>query len=374
MKMSSILDHGAELLAVLRHARQFDASDIHLIAGLPPAFRIHGEMITIETELITRERCQQFVDELLNEEQKQHLSKHRSLCVSLEEETIGRFRASLYYRAGSPEMSIRVCAENIPTAEELGLPDCIDTFARKPNGLILITGPTGSGKTTTLHYMLDLINRERRCKIITIEDPIEYVHHCNKAIVVQQEIHTDCLDFGSALRSVLRQDPDIIAIGEMRDMDTISTALTAAETGHLVLATLHTPNVFQTVERVVGAFPSEQQQQAVLQLANCLQAVVAQNLLPKAGEEGRVLGYEVMIANAAVRKMIRDNQLHLINNVIQTNRKDGMRLMEHSLLELYQQGKITYDTAISKARNPDIITKAPGLNNKRSDFAKLGLS
>jgi twitching motility protein PilT len=344
-------------VTILKAARRENASDIHLIAGLPPAFRVSGEIILANSDKLSREDCCTMTYGLLNEEQKKHLVEQKELCFSMEDATAGRLRVTVYFQNNSPEMAIRLCALEMKSAEELHLPPIIDDFARKPNGLVLITGPTGVGKTTTLNYMIDLINRERRCKIVTIEDPIEYVHQRKKALIVQQEVHTDCISFSRALRHVLRQDPDIIVIGEMRDMETISTALTAAETGHLVMATLHTPNVSQAVERIVGVFSSEQQQQIVLQLANCLQGVVAQDLLPVAGGKGLTLAFEIMVVTVGIRNMIRENNIHQIYSAIQIGKKDGMSTMDQNLLDLYQQGKITYDVAVSKARSTEMFNR-----------------
>jgi twitching motility protein PilT len=221
----------------------------------------------------------------------------------------------------------------------------------------LITGPSGAGKTTTLNYMVDLINSERRCKIVTIEDPIEYIHHNKRAIVVQQEVLTDAHSFSRALRHVLRQDPDVIVVGEMRDQEAVAAALTAAETGHLVLATLHAPNVTHAFERITGVFEGSAQRQVVMQLANSLQGILAQELLPAADRSRRVLAYELLIANSAVRNLIRENQKHMLENIIQTGAKDGMVLMDACLYDLYCRCQITYDTAISRARHPDRIAK-----------------
>lgn len=342
---------------ILKAARRENASDIHIIAGLPPAFRVTGEIILGNTPTMTREECTDMVFSLLNEQQKQHLEQTKELCFSMHDPNCGRLRVAVYFHSGTPEMAIRLCAQEMKSAEDLNLPPIMDDFARKPNGMVLITGPTGVGKTTTLNYVIDLINRERRCKIITIEDPIEFVHFPKKALIVQQEVYTDCLSFPAALRHILRQDPDIIVIGEMRDLETIATALTAAETGHLVLATLHTPNVSQTVERIVGVFPADQQRQIVLQLANCLQGVVSQDLLVRAGGKGLILSCEILVATAAIRNIIRENNLHQIYSAMQTGKKDGMVTMDQNLQELYEQGKITYDTALAKARNPDWLRK-----------------
>jgi twitching motility protein PilT len=239
----------------------------------------------------------------------------------------------------------------------LGLPENIDDLARKPNGLVLVTGPTGAGKTTTLNYLVDLINGERRCKIVTIEDPIEFVHENKRAIVVQQEVLTDVRSFNRALIHVLRQDPDVIVVGEMRDHEAIATALTAAETGHLVLATMHSPNVSHALERIIGVFDGNAQRQIIAQLANSLQGIIAQDLLAATDRSRRVLACEVLIASGAVRNMIRENQLHQLENVIQMGRKDGMMLMDNCLYDLYCKCLISYDTAVSRARNPERILR-----------------
>ncbi len=278
------------------------------------------------------------------------------MCISLLHSVAGRVRATFYRRNNHPEMSLRFCGERVASREELGLPPKLDDLARRPNGLVLITGPTGAGKTTTLNYLVDLINGERRCKIVTIEDPIEFVHQNKRAIVVQQEVLTDVHSFNRALIHVLRQDPDVIVVGEMRDHEAIATALTAAETGHLVLATMHSPNVSHAMERIVGVFEGSAQRQIVLQLANSLQGIVSQDLLPAADRSRRVLAYEMLVANGAIRNMIRENQLHQLENALQTGRKDGMVLMDNCLYDLYCKCLISYDTAASRARHPERMT------------------
>lgn len=344
----------------IRQARAQQASDLHLIAGLPPALRVNGEIIMMNAEPMQREMLHGVIDELLNAEQKRILTEQKELCFSIFEGETGRTRITVYYHAGCPELSLRMCSEQIPAGDMLGLPMITDELARKPHGLVLIAGPTGAGKTTTMNYMVDLINRERRCKIVTIEDPVEYVHRPKKSIIVQQEVHTDTLSFSRALIHVLRQNPDVIVIGEMRELETISTALTAAETGHLVLATLHTPNTMQTVERITAVFPGGAQKQALLQLANSLQAVITQDLIPRADRKGRVLAYEVMIANNAIRNTIRENNLHSLNSIVETNRKDGMITKDQCLLDLYQKAVITYDAAVTRARNPEQFARQSG--------------
>lgn len=341
----------------LASANDFDASDLHLVSGVPPAFRVNGEIIIADEDALSETDISAMSDSLLNEQQRKKFEQEWELCISLLHPQAGRVRITFYRRNGHPEMSFRFCGERIASREELGLPERIDELARKPNGLVLITGPTGAGKTTTLNYLVDLINSERRCKIVTIEDPIEFVHQNKRAIVVQQEVLTDVRSFNRALVHVLRQDPDVLVVGEMRDFEAISTALTAAETGHLVLATMHSPNVAHALERIVGVFEGSSQRQIVLQLSNALQGIIAQELLPAADRTRRVLAYEMLMATGAVRNLIRENQLHHLENILQTGRREGMVLMDNCLLDLYSKCLITYDTAISRARHPDRITR-----------------
>lgn len=341
----------------LSAANEFDASDLHLVAGVPAAFRVNGDIIIADEDALTEEQITRMSDSLLNEHQKEKFEREWELCISLLHSVAGRVRATFYRRNGHPEMSFRFCGDRIPLREELGLPENIDELARRPNGLVLVTGPTGAGKTTTLNYLVDLINSERRCKIVTIEDPIEFVHQNKRAIVVQQEVLTDVRSFNRALMHVLRQDPDVIVVGEMRDFEAIATALTAAETGHLVLATLHSPNVSHALERIIEVFEGSAQRQIILQLSNALQGIIAQDLLPAVGRTRRVLAYELLIANGAVRNIIRENQLHQLENTIQTGRKDGMVLMDNCLYDLYCKCLISYDTAVSRARHPDRIIR-----------------
>ena len=334
----------------------FDASDLHLVAGVPPAFRVNGEIILADEDALSEAELVAITDSLLNDHQKKKFEQEWELCISILHSAAGRVRATFYRRNNHPEISFRFCGDRIATREELGLPEKLEDLARKPNGLVLITGPTGAGKTTTLNYLVDLINSERRCKIVTIEDPIEFVHENKRAIVVQQEVLSDVRSFNRALIHVLRQDPDVIVVGEMRDHEAITTALTAAETGHLVLATMHSPNVSHALERIVGVFEGAVQRQVVLQLANALQGIIAQDLLPSADRARRVLAYELLVANSAVRNLLRENQLHHLDNTIQMAKRDGMILMDNCLYDLYCKCAITYDTALSRARHPDRIT------------------
>src|SRR4030095_12522033 len=263
------------------------------------------------------------VGQLLNDVQREKFEREWELCISLRHPSAGRVRITFYRRNGHAEMCFRFCGDRIPSREELGLPAKIDEIIRRPNGLFLITRPTGAGKTTTLNYLVNAINQERRCKVVTIEDPIEYVHVNRRAIIVQQEVLTDVHSFNRALIHVLRQDPDVIVVGEVRDAEAISTALTAAETGHLVLATMHSPNVAHALERIIGVFEGSAQRQIVLQLANTLQGLIRDDLLPSAARSRRVLVYEFLTATSAVRNLIRENQLHFLENTIQTGAKEG---------------------------------------------------
>jgi twitching motility protein PilT len=347
----------SHLNRLLSAVNESEASDLHLVAGVPPAYRVNGEIILAHEDALTVEDLTGMAEGLLNEQQRKKLEQDWELCISMQHGVAGRVRVTFYRRNGHTEMSLRFCGHHICSREELGLPEKIDELARRPNGLVLVTGPTGAGKTTTLNYLVDLINGERRCKIVTIEDPIEFVHENKRAIVVQQEVLTDVRSFNRALIHVLRQDPDVIVVGEMRDHEAIATALTAAETGHLVLATMHSPNVSHALERIIGVFEGGAQLQIITQLANSLQGILAQDLLASTDRSRRVLACELLIANGAVRNMIRENQLHQLENVIQMGRKEGMMLMDNSLFDLYCKCLISYDTALSRARNPEHILR-----------------
>jgi twitching motility protein PilT len=342
---------------LLSAVKDYEASDLHLIAGVPPAFRVNGEIIIADEDALTEEQIDVMAGALMNEQQRQKFELEWELCISILHSVAGRVRATFYRRNNHTELSLRFTGEKVATRAELGLPEKIDDLARKPNGLVLVTGPTGAGKTTTLNYLVDLINSERRCKIVTIEDPIEFVHENKRAIVVQQEVMTDVRSFNRAFIHVLRQDPDVIVVGEMRDHEAIATALMAAETGHLVLATLHSPNVSHALERIVGVFEGSAQKQIIMQLANSLQGIIAQDLLPSADRSRRVLAYEMLIATGAVRNLIRENQLHQLENTMQIGRKEGMVLMDNHLYDLYCKCAISYDTAVSHARQPERIAR-----------------
>ena len=345
----------SQMEGLLRNGRKLNASDIHILVGLPPVLRIDGEIVVAKGDAVTADAARTLAHECLNDEQKNALQSTWQLCFSTSYGDKDRARITIYMRNGCPELSIRLSEPVIRSREDLHLPPIVDELVRKPHGLIILTGPTGVGKTTTFHYMIDRINNESRVKIITIEDPVEYTHFSKRAVVVQQELLTDVKSFQQALVHVLRQDPDVIGIGEMRDRETMYTALTAAETGHLVIATLHTPDAIQAVQRIVSAFPEGQQDEIRYMLANTIQAVIAQQLLPSATGGSRVLCCEVLVGTASIRHNIRENAIHKIYSDLQAGRKLGMVTMDHALLDLYQKGEIVYDTAVTMASDPKTI-------------------
>lgn len=336
---------------LLGEARAQEASDIHLVSGLPPAFRVAGEIIMRPGEALAPEACRALTYALLSDAQRLEFEREQELSVSVMTDH-GRVRVTAYCHAGRPEAAIRLCRQAVPSLGELGLPPIIDDLCRRRAGLFLISGPTGAGKTTTLTYVVDQINQHRRCKIVSIEDPVEYVHAPKRSLVIQQEVGTDTPSFPRALRHVLRLDPDVIVVGEMRDLETIETALTAAETGHLVLATLHAPSAIHCIERIVGVFPSSQQNQIALQLGETLQAALGQVLLPRASGQGRVLACELLLGTNAVRKNIREFAPHRLLTTMQTSKGDGMLTLDSSLEALYRAGEITWDIALAHARDP----------------------
>ncbi len=329
------------------------ASDLHLTEKEPPILRLDGKLNRTNYPALTREDLKKMIYGILTNNQKEMLEKDLELDFSVALPGMDRFRVNVHLQRGAVEAAFRRVPLKIPNIEQLGLPSIVIDLARKPNGLVLVTGPTGMGKTTTLAALIDLINNEKECLIICIEDPIEFVHINKKSIVKQREVYTDTRSFAGSLIHALRQDPNVIVVGEMRDLETISTALTAAETGHLVLATLHTPDAPQTVERIIDVFPPYQQQQVRLQLANCLQGVVSQLLLPMASGIGRVLATEIMLGTSGIRNLIREQEIEQIPTLMQTGSQYGMKTMDKSLKELYQKGLISLDVAISRVKNPE---------------------
>ncbi len=345
---------------ILRGARKLNASDVHLVRGMAPVARINGEIQFIQGEPLDETTLRNILEDLLPPKQREVFEQQWKLCFSQHFDAVGRCRTSIYYHAGCPEMAIRLCETEIRPADVLGLPPIVEELTRQPNGLVIITGPTGVGKTTTLNFMIDSINRNRRAKIITIEDPVEFVHQNSRSIIIQQEVMTDVKSFRDGLVHVLRLDPDVVVIGEMRDLETIETALTAAETGHLVLATLHTPDAVQTVQRIYSVFPAEQQNAIVVQLATVLRAVIAQKLLPRADGTGRLLACEVLVTTPAVRTQLRERKEHQCYNEMQTGKKHQMQTMDNALVELYQRGEITYDMALTHCRDAIQLRRRTG--------------
>ncbi len=340
-----------ELKDLLFLAISSRASDLHLTENSRPVLRVDGELVFMGEAPLNRDELKKMIYSVLSDFQKEKFEKDRELDFSLALSGLDRFRVNVHIQRGAVEAAFRRIPLFVPNIQDLGLPLIVSELARRPNGLVLLTGPTGSGKTTTLAALIELINNERSVIVISIEDPIEYIHTNKRSIIKQREVYSDTNSFAEALKRCLRQDPNVIVVGEMRDLETIATALTAAETGHLVLATLHTPDAPQTVERIIDVFPPHQQQQVKLQLAACLQGVVSQLLLPRAEGEGRVLATEVMIATPGVRNLIREQATEQMPTAIQTGSQFGMRTMDRSLRDLYKAGVITYDVALSKVKN-----------------------
>lgn len=337
---------------LLEQVVQTEASDLHLQVGLPPMLRVDGKLKPVtDGTVLTADVMEKLIMPTLDDEQKQILTRDKEIDYSFAYGTAGRFRVNAFHERGNLAAALRLIPTQIRTVEELGMPNILNKFTELPRGLVLVTGPTGSGKSTTLAAMVDKINTEKASHIITIEDPIEYAHQSKTSMVVQREVHFDTNSFGVALRSVLREDPDVVLIGEMRDLETIAAAITIAETGHLVLATLHTNSAAQTVDRIIDVFPPHQQQQIRIQLANILQAIVSQRLIPMIGS-GRVAAAEILVANSAVRNIIREGKTHQLEAIIQTGAQEGMQSMDHTLVNLVQAGKISYDEAKAYAVDP----------------------
>ena len=334
-----------------------NASDLHLAVGLPPIMRIDGELKATRYEVLTAPVSQRMIYDILADDQIQRFETDLELDCSYQMRQIARFRVNVYRDRGNVATALRLIPQKIPTIRELGLPPVVEELGRRPRGLLLVTGPTGSGKSTTLASIINQINHERAEHIITIEDPIEYLHTHRKSIINQRELGQDTLDFQKALRSSLREDPDVILVGEMRDLETIQLAITCAETGHLVMATLHTNNAAESVDRIVDVFPSGEQEQIRVQLSNNLLAILSQQLMPRAGQPGRVAAIEVMIASAAIRNLIRENKAHQMHSIIQTSAEIGMQSMDQALRDLFKQSLISYEVALRRSHNPDELEK-----------------
>ena len=336
------------------------ASDLLISAGAPPMLRVDGELLRTRNDSLTPEQSKKLIYSILSADQRKQFEERKELDFSLAVGRKHRFRINVYYQKQAVTAAFRPIPEAIPNLDELGLPPDIADLAKAAQGLILVTGPTGHGKTTSQASLIDLINNTRACHIITIEDPIEYVHHHKKSIVDQREVGEDTYSFHEALRCVLRQDPDVILIGEMRDQEPTQAALRAAETGHLVMATLHTNDAIQTVDRVIDIFPGGQQQQIRFQLSMTLLAIISQRLLPRVDTEGRILACEYLKNNTAIANLIREGKTHLVYSVLETSMKEGMITMDKAIKNLYMQGVISYEDAVAHVRNVKEIMDISG--------------
>jgi twitching motility protein PilT len=355
-----------DFAAVLQRMVAERASDVHLTAGFPPAIRVRGRVMPLEDyPPLSAQQTREIVYSILNSDQRKRFENELQIDLAYMIPGVARFRVNCFFQRGAISAAFRHIPEEIKTIEDLGLPPILSEFTRKPRGFVLVTGPTGSGKTTSLASMIDLINREREEHILTIEDPIEFLHTHQRCIVNQREVGADAIDFPTALKSALREDPDVILVGEMRDLETISTAITAAETGHLVFATLHTQSTSQTVDRIIDVFPPHQQQQVRMQLSIALEGIVTQQLLPTADGSSRVVATEVLVPTPAVRNLIREGKTHQIYSVLQTSGATGMQTMDAHLAQLARQGKISREMAEKRAAVPEELKRLLGAGAQR---------
>lgn len=338
---------------ILREAKGAGASDVHLTVGIPPKMRVNGDLLTMNYSKMLPADTLDILLEIMTAAQREIFEERGEYDFSFSIPNCGRYRVNAYKQRGSVALAFRLVGTRIPSPEELGVPESVVELYQKKRGLVLVTGPTGSGKSTTLAAIVDKINNNRDAHVITLEDPIEFLHQHRMSMVNQREIGLDTDNYANALRAALREDPDVIMVGEMRDFETISVAITAAETGHLVLSSLHTIGAASTVDRIIDVFPPHQQQQIRVQLANVLEAVISQQLIPTADGRGRVAAFEVLHANHAVRNLIREGKAHQLASVMQTNRKSGMITMDEAILRLYQEGRIDREMAIQFAQDSD---------------------
>ncbi len=357
----------ASIYDLLKTMIEKGASDLHITTGSPPRLRVDGKLIPLDNPPLTPVETKALCYSILTDSQKHKFEEHNELDLSFGVKGLSRFRGNVFMQRGAVAGAFRTIPFEIRSFTDLGLPEIVNDLVKKPRGLILVTGATGSGKSTTLAAMVDRINSERYDHIITIEDPIEYLHGHKKCLINQREVNADTMSFKAALRYVLRQDPDVVLIGEMRDLETIEAALTVAETGHLTLATLHTNSAVQTINRIIDVFPPHQQEQIRVQLSFVLEGILAQQLIPKKTGKGRVLAVELLVPNPAIRNLIREDKIHQIYSMMQTGQaKFGMQTMNQSLVELYSQGHLSYEDAIGRSMVPEElinmlqrITKAP---------------
>lgn len=337
-----------------------NASDLHITVGISPMLRINGKLEKVSNEKLTPNDTKSYVKEILGDLYKEY-EKNGEIDTSLSLPKIGRFRVNAYKQRGSDAVAIRAVALKIPTINELKLPGVIKELTNKQRGLVLVTGPTGSGKSTTLASMINEINSTRSAHIITLEDPVEFLHKHNKSIINQREIGRDTKSYEAALRAVLREDPDVIFVGEMRDLETISIAITAAETGHLVLSTLHTIGAAKTIDRIIDVFPPYQQQQIKIQLSAVLQGIISQQLIPRSDVNGRTAAFEIMVFTSAIQNLIREGKTHQIQSSIQTGGKYGMKTMDMSIVELYKKKLISYENLLTYSVDKDMVKRMVGI-------------
>jgi len=345
---------------VLLEVIERDASDLHLTAGAPPMVRLHGKLVALDYPRLTPQLTREVIYSILTNDQRQRLENDWQIDFAYSIPNKGRFRVNAYFQRAALGAAFRLIPSSMPSLSSLGLPAVLQEFTKKPRGFVLVTGPTGSGKSTSLAAMLDSINESRHEHIMTIEDPIEFLHPHKSCVVNQRELGGDAKSFALALKAALRQDPDVILVGEMRDLETISTALTAAETGHLVFATLHTQDTAQTVDRIIDVFPSEQQGQVRVQLSVALQGIVTQQLLPRADSNGRVVATEVLVPTPAIRNLIREGKTHQIYSALQTGAQVGMQTMDTSLVQLVREHKITRELAEARSSAPEELRRLMG--------------
>lgn len=336
---------------LLTRANELGASDLHITVGISPKCRVNGRLYDLELPKLVPSDTDAIVKPMLNSRLEEHLAEYGEVDFSYSIPNLGRYRVNVFKQRGSYAAVLRLVGTKVPTPESLGIPESVIDLAQKKRGLILVTGPTGSGKSTSLAALIDLINSNYSQHIITLEDPIEYLHAHKKSIVNQREVGLDTNNYANALRAALREDPDVILVGEMRDLDTISIAITAAETGHLVFSTLHTIGAASTIDRIIDVFPPPQQQQIRIQLATVLESVISQQLIPKENGKGRVAAFEVMHASSAIKNLIREAKTYQINSIIQTNKKIGMQTMDDHLFELCTNRDISVDDALLFAQD-----------------------
>ncbi|MEJ7818764.1 MAG: type IV pilus twitching motility protein PilT [Rubrobacteraceae bacterium] len=336
------------------------ASDLHITVGVPPMIRMHGKVQPLDYPKMSATTTREMIYDILSNDQRQRLENEWELDFAYPVPRVARFRVNIYFQRGSMGAAFRAIPHEIKSFKDLGLPQAVEDMTEKPRGLVLVTGPTGSGKSTTLASMIDRINETRSEHIMSVEDPIEFLHNHKKCIVNQREVNQDTKSFAQALKHVLRQDPDVILVGEMRDLETIQLAISAAETGHLVFGTLHTQDAPQTVDRIIDVFPSEQQAQIRAQLANALQGIITQTLLPKRDGKGRVVACEVLVPTAGVRNLIREGKNHQIYSAMQTGGKFGMQTMDAALVELMRTGAISREEAEKRSSNPEEMHRLAG--------------